>query len=90
MNRTALQVAITAALGGVGSSAGWAQDAGPSRGLEEIIVTAEFREANVQDTPIAITAVNADMLEARSQTNLAQITAQTPNVSLRPAGSVVR
>jgi iron complex outermembrane receptor protein len=55
--------------------------------LEEIIVTAEFRSANVQDTPIAITAVNADMLEARSQTNLAQITAQTPNVSLRPAGS---
>jgi iron complex outermembrane recepter protein len=56
-------------------------------GLEEIIVTAEFREANVQDTPVAITAVNADMLEARSQTNLAQITAQVPNVSLRPAGS---
>ena len=56
-------------------------------GLEEIIVTAEFRAANVQDTPIAITAVNAEMLEARSQTNLSQITAQMPNVSLRPAGS---
>jgi iron complex outermembrane receptor protein len=56
-------------------------------GLEEIIVTAEFRAANVQDTPIAITAVNADMLEARNQTSLAQITAQMPNVSLRPAGS---
>ncbi len=56
-------------------------------GLEEIIVTAEFRKANVQDTPIAITAVNAEMLESRNQTNLAQITAQTPNVSLRPAGS---
>src|SRR5204863_3040726 len=52
-------------------------------GLEEIIVTAEFRKANVQDTPIAITAVNAEMLESRNQTNLAQITAQTPNVSLR-------
>src|SRR5258705_1667666 len=37
--------------------------------------------------PIAITAVTGQMLEARSQTNLAQITAQTPNVSLRPAGS---
>ena len=61
--------------------------AGQAPGLEEIIVTAEFREANVQDTPIAITAVNADMLEARNQTNLAQITAQMPNVSLRPAGS---
>jgi len=59
----------------------------PTRGLEEIIVTAEFRSANVQDTPIAITAVSAEMLEARNQTSLAQITAQTPNVSLRPAGS---
>jgi len=59
----------------------------PAGGLEEIVVTAEFREASVQETPIAITAVNAEMLEARSQTNLAQITAQTPNVSLRPAGS---
>jgi iron complex outermembrane recepter protein len=60
------------------------QDAGA---LEEIIVTAEFREARLQDTPISITAVNADMLEARNQTNLGQISAQTPNVSLRPAGS---
>jgi iron complex outermembrane receptor protein len=59
----------------------------PGGGLEEIIVTAEFREANVQDTPVAITAVNAEMLDARSQTNLAQIAAQVPNVSLRPAGS---
>ena len=91
MKGTALRAAIIAALAGYGlgaSHVAWAQDErGASQGLEEIIVTAEFREANVQDTPIAITAVNADMLEGRSQTNLAQITAQTPNVSLRPAGS---
>ena len=49
-----------------------------------IVVTAEFREANLQDTPIAITAVNAEMLEARGQTDIAQIAAQAPNVSLRP------
>jgi iron complex outermembrane recepter protein len=68
------------------AAAAWGQEP-PSGGLEEIIVTAEFRATNVQETPIAITAVNAEMLDARSQTTLAQITAQTPNVSLRPAGS---
>ena len=50
----------------------------------EIVVTAEFREARLQDTPIAITAVNAEMLEARGQTDISQIAAQAPNVSLRP------
>jgi iron complex outermembrane receptor protein len=87
MNRTSLNTAIVAALAGYSLGEALPATAQEGGGLEEIIVTAEFREANVQDTPIAITAVNAEMLEARSQTNLAQITAQTPNVSLRPAGS---
>jgi iron complex outermembrane receptor protein len=52
----------------------------------EILVTAEFREARLQDTPIAITAVNAEMLEARGQTDVAQIAAQAPNVTLKPQG----
>ena len=49
-----------------------------------ITVTAEIREANLQDTPIAITAMNAEILEARGQTDISQIAAQAPNVSLRP------
>jgi iron complex outermembrane receptor protein len=57
--------------------------------VETVIVTAEFREADVQDTPIAITAVNADMLEARSQTNIFQVAAQAPSVSLQPSGASV-
>jgi iron complex outermembrane receptor protein len=59
-----------------------AQDA--SDDLDEVIVTAQFREQRLQDTPIAITAVNAEMLEARGQTSIAQVAAQAPNVSLRP------
>src|SRR5688572_4227552 len=52
--------------------------------LPEVVVTAQFIEQNLQDTPIAITAVNAEMLEERGQTNIAQVAAQAPNVSLRP------
>jgi iron complex outermembrane receptor protein len=50
----------------------------------DIVVTAEFREARLQDTPIAITAVNAEMLEARGQTDISQVAAQAPNVTLTP------
>lgn len=53
-------------------------------GGDDIIVTAQFREQNLQDTPIAITAVNAEMLESRSQTRISDITAQAPNVLLQP------
>ncbi len=55
--------------------------------VQEIVVTAEFRKENLQNTPIAITSINSRMLEARGQTNITQVAAQAPNVSLRPAGS---
>jgi iron complex outermembrane receptor protein len=51
-----------------------------------ILVTAQFRAQNVQDTPLAITAVNAEMLEARSQTNIAQVADQAPSVTLKAQG----
>ena len=53
---------------------------------DEIIVTAQFREQRLQDTPIAITAVNAEMLEARGQSDVAQVAAQAPNVTLKASG----
>ena len=49
-----------------------------------IIVTAQFREQALQDTPLAITAVTAEDLEARSQTDLATIADSAPNVQIRP------
>jgi iron complex outermembrane receptor protein len=50
-----------------------------------ITVTAQFREQNLQDTPIAITAMNSEMMEARSQTQLSEVVRQAPSVDLRPA-----
>ncbi|MEO6041183.1 MAG: TonB-dependent receptor [Croceibacterium sp.] len=52
----------------------------------DIVVTAEFREAKLQDTPIAITAMNAEMIEARGVTDVSQVAAQAPNVTLKPQG----
>ena len=54
--------------------------------LEEIVVTAQFHEQKLQDTPIAITAVSAEMMEERSQFSLASISAQAPNVVLIETG----
>lgn len=52
-----------------------------------IIVTAQFREQALQDTPLAITAVDAEMMEAKSLTDLAVVADSAPNVSIKPAGS---
>ena len=52
--------------------------------LPEVTVTAEFRRESVQNTPIAITAVNAEMMEKRGQTSIYQLANEAPNVTLRP------
>jgi iron complex outermembrane receptor protein len=61
------------------------EEAGAARSgaLEEIIVTAQFRAENVQDTPIAITALNAEMLERRGYQTVTDIAASAPNVTLK-------
>ncbi len=66
-----------------------AQSAASADAADEdvITVTAQFREQNVQRTPLAITAISSAMLESRSQTNLVQIAAQAPSVTLRPNGA---
>ena len=41
----------------------------------------------MQDTPLSITAVSGDMLEPRSQTSIAEVANQAPNVTLKPQGA---
>src|SRR6188768_818297 len=82
--RTAVRIAMGfAVLVPIGAFA-----AEPATGdtLEEVVVTAQFREQRLQDTPIAITAVTAEMIDARNQTSLAQVAAQAPNVILTETG----
>ncbi len=64
-----------------------AQTADEEAGVGEIVVTAQFREQKLQDTPIAITAVDAALIESRSATSLADVTKAAPSVVLRPSAS---
>ncbi len=78
-------LALTAAMC-VGVTAAAAADAPKDKGatVSEVVVTAQFRQQNLQQTPIAITAVNGAMLDARGQTRISDIAAEAPNVQLEP------
>jgi iron complex outermembrane receptor protein len=52
-----------------------------------IIVTAQFREQLLQDVPIAITAVTAEELEARSVRSVLDLAQSVPNVEMTSGGS---
>ena len=51
--------------------------------LEEVVVTAQFREQGLQDTPLAITAITADAMRARSQSTILDVSAQAPSVVMQ-------
>jgi iron complex outermembrane receptor protein len=87
-------VLCAAVLGALGVSQALAQQAPAAAPaaettgqLQEVVVTAQFRNQDLQVTPIAITAVNAKMLEQRNQNDISQVAAQAPNVSLQPNGA---
>ena len=48
--------------------------------IEEIVVTAQKREENLQDTPIAITAFTEEALEGRLINDISKLADFTPNV----------
>ncbi len=50
--------------------------------LEEIVVTAQFREQNLQTTPVAITAITGQQLDARSLNSVTDLNSVAPNVTI--------
>jgi iron complex outermembrane receptor protein len=62
-----------------------AQDAAneDTGGLEDIVVTAQRREENMQDVPVAITVANADSLSEAGITNVTNLNALSPSISFR-------
>jgi iron complex outermembrane receptor protein len=87
-------IGLGVAMGLVVSSEGWGQAAKArpvSKGaveIEEITVTAQKREENIQETPISVTALSAGQLENWNVTNIVDLGLVSPNRHIQPnAGS---
>jgi iron complex outermembrane receptor protein len=81
INRNLVKVMCLAVGAATGSMAS-AQE-GQRVALEEVIVTAQKREENLQEVPLAITAIGAAELDSRSIESLGDLNAIAPNVMVR-------
>lgn len=66
-----------------------AQPSNPSNGaqLEELVVTAERREANIQDVPIAVSAVTGERLRESGARDVRDLQQFVPNLQFNPVSS---
>ena len=80
--KTVLAIATAAAMGSVNAAAQ----------LEEVIVVAQKRAENLQDTVIAITAVSGDLMDELNISNSSDYEAVVPSLSVRnsPARLFIR
>ena len=85
MTSRKIQAAVALAISTCAGNMAIAAD--DSSTLDEVVVTAQFREQSLQTTPLSITAVSGDLLELRSQTNIAEVASQAPNVTLKSQGA---
>lgn len=68
---------------GVAASAAAEQEGMEVAALQEVIVTAQKRAENLQEVPIAITAMDAEALEVRGVTDTDSIAKSVPNLHIK-------
>jgi len=79
--------AVAAALAMGSSLPAHAQQAGASSGIEEIVVTAQRREQDLQDVGIAVTALSGQMLTDMNMTMATDITRAVPSLKMNAYSS---
>ena len=90
---TLIVLLFTATASAVAVSAGFlmlpqaalAQSSGGA--IEEVVVTAQYRAENMQQVPIAITALTGDSLANKSASNVIDIGKWTPNLTIDHLGT---
>ena len=84
MNRRLLWMASAAMIAASGQA--WAQAAPKSAeqnvALDEIVVTAQKREQNLQDVPAAVSAVTSEQLEARNVSQVTDVVRVSPSLTV--------
>ena len=54
-----------------------------AQALDEVVVTAERRATNIQDTPISLVALTEEVLEAKGVEDIMDLSDFTPNLSIK-------
>ncbi len=72
------------------SAAAWAAATSAQTQLEEIIVTANFREQSVADLPASVSVLDEHDLDVRSVQHLEELVQQVPNLNWSGEGSRAR
>jgi iron complex outermembrane recepter protein len=89
-NRTPGPKTLALALLGATALAGpaWAQQpAGPGAvAVGEVVVTAEKRSSTVQKTPISLSVITGQQLQAQGISSVAQVAQQVPGISFKSSG----
>jgi iron complex outermembrane recepter protein len=86
MSFTSTRLAALAAVATAASPLASAQSAD----LEEIVVTADFREARIDELPISVTVLDREELRATTQQHFEEAIRRVPNLNLSGEGSRAR
>jgi iron complex outermembrane recepter protein len=96
--KNAARTRLGPALVGTGALLTMALATGPARSaetpaadddqLEEVTVTARRREENLQDTPVAVTVINSDMLEEMQIAGTTDLDKVVPNLQFHSYGTL--
>ena len=81
-----LRAAIAGSVLGAGSVGALAQDGAEATGLDEVIVTAQRREENIQSVPVAITAFDNNSLREQNITSPLDLNGRVPGVTVGNGG----
>ena len=82
----ALRLAISSAMAASLPLAAQAQQQDSDRMMQEIIVTAQKREASVQDVPFSVAAMTEDQIRESGATNIVELARNVPGLAITDLG----